>query len=114
MFGGFGPRRLAIGGPLLLLDRQPCLPTRIAMKKATLIAVTCALAALAGCNRGNQDQLNATDVEQNLDALSNDAANVASEAQELQNQASNLQNQAEAVDNASGPETAADENIQGM
>ena len=84
------------------------------MKKAALIAVTCALVALAGCNRGNQDQLNASDVEQNLDALSNDAANVASEAQELQNQAANLENQAQAVDNASGPETPADENIQGM
>ena len=84
------------------------------MKKATLIAATCVLVALAGCNRGNQDQLNATDVEQNLDQLSNDAANVASEAQELQNQAANLQNQAQAVDNASGAETPADENIQGM
>jgi hypothetical protein len=84
------------------------------MKKAALIAVTCALVALAGCNRGNQDQLNANDVEQNLDALSNDAANVASEAQELQNQAANLENQAQSIDNASGPETPADENIQGM
>jgi peptidoglycan hydrolase CwlO-like protein len=84
------------------------------MKKATLIAVACALVALAGCNRGNQDQLHASDDQQNLDELSNDAANVASEAQELQNQAANLQNQAEAVDNASGPETPADENIQGM
>lgn len=84
------------------------------MKKTTVIAVACALVALAGCNRGNQDQLDAKDVEQNLDALSNDAANVASEAQELQNQAANLQNQAEAIDNASGAETPADENIQGM
>ena len=84
------------------------------MRKATLIAVSCAVVALAGCNRGNQDQLNASDVEQNLDALSNDAANVASEAQELQNQAANLENQAQSIDNASGPETPADENIQGM
>jgi outer membrane murein-binding lipoprotein Lpp len=84
------------------------------MKKATLIAVTCALVALGGCNSGNQDQLNAKDVGQNLDQLSNDAANVASEAQELQNQAANLDNQAQAVDNASGAETPADENIQGM
>ena len=84
------------------------------MKKATLIAVTCALVALSGCNSGNQDQLNANDVGQNLDQLSNDAANVASEAQELQNQAANLDNQAQAVDNAPGAETPADENIQGM
>ena len=85
------------------------------MKKGTLIAAACAFVALGACNRGNQDQLNANDVNaQSLDDLSNDAANVASEAQELQNQAANLDNQAKAVDNATGPETPADENIQGM
>ena len=84
------------------------------MKKATLIAVACALVALGGCNSGNQDQLNANDVNANLDELSNDAANVASEAQELQNHAEQLNQEAKAVDNAAGAETPADENIQGM
>lgn len=84
------------------------------MKKASL-AVAIALVALSACDRGNQDQLSANDVNaENLDALSNDAANVASESQELQNQASNLQNQAQNLDNAAGAQTPADENIQGM
>lgn len=86
------------------------------MNKASIAIAAFALLAVAGCNRGNQDQLNAADVNgtQNLDALSNDAANVASEAQVLQNQAEQLNQEARNVDNASGPETPADENIQGM
>ena len=84
------------------------------MKKAS-IAIAIGLLALSACNRGNPDQLTDNDVNaQNLDELSNDAANVASESQELQNQAANLQNQAKNLDNASGAQTPADENIQGM
>ena len=86
------------------------------MKKASIAVAALTLLALAGCNRGNQDQLNAADVNgtKSLDDLSNDAANVASEAQALQNQAEQLNEEAKAVDNATGPETPADENIQGM
>jgi hypothetical protein len=86
------------------------------MKKANIAVAAFALAALAGCNKGNQDQLNATDLNatQSLDDLSNDAANVASEAEVLQNQADQLNEEAKAIDNATGAETPADENIQGM
>jgi len=84
------------------------------MKKASLAAVAFGLLALAACNRGNEDQLNATEaneVSQDLDALSNEAANVAAEAQALENQAANLEQEAEET---TGPETPADENIAGM
>lgn len=86
------------------------------MKKASLAAIASGLLALAACDRGNQDQLNASEANaaENLDELSNDAANLASESQQLENQAAQLNEQAQAVDNASGPETPADENIQGM
>jgi peptidoglycan hydrolase CwlO-like protein len=86
------------------------------MKKATLLALTCSLLALGACNRGNQDQLNEAQATnaQNLDELSNDAANVASEAAALENQAEQLNQEASALDNSTGPETPADENIQGM
>ena len=85
------------------------------MKKPHVAAVAFGLFALAACNRSNPDALNENDVNaQNLDELSNDAANVASESQELQNQAANLQNQAKNLDNATGAQTPADENIQGM
>jgi ABC-type oligopeptide transport system substrate-binding subunit len=86
------------------------------MKKASLAVAAFALLALAGCNKGNEDQLNAANMNgtESLDDLSNDAANVASEAQVLQNQAEQLNEEAKAVDNATGPKTPADENIEGM
>jgi peptidoglycan hydrolase CwlO-like protein len=86
------------------------------MKKVSIAVVALGLLALAGCNRGNQDQLNAADVNgtKSLNDLSSAAANVASEAQALQNQAEQLNEEAKAVDNATGPQTPADENIQGM
>ena len=85
------------------------------MKNASLAAVAFGLLTLAACNRSNPDALNENDINaQNLDELSNAAANVASESQELQNQAANLENQAQNLDNASGAQTPADENIQGM
>ena len=85
------------------------------MKKATLLAISCATLAIAACNR-NQDQLNENDINaaQSLDDLSNDAANVASEAQALENQAAQLNQEATNLDNATGAQTPADENIQGM
>ena len=85
------------------------------MKKASFVAVGVTLLALAACNRGNQDQLSENDLNatQSLDELSNDAANLASESQVLQNQAEQLNQEAQS-DNAAGPQTPADENIQGM
>jgi outer membrane murein-binding lipoprotein Lpp len=86
------------------------------MKKVSIAVVALGLLALGGCNRGNQDQLNAADMNgaKSLNDLSSDAANVASEAQALQNQAEQLNEEAKAVDNATGPQTPADENIEGM
>jgi len=85
------------------------------MRKASLAVGVFALLALGACNRGREDQLNAGDLNdsaaQNLDALANQAANVASEAQELENQAQQLDQEAQ---NATGAQTAEDENIQGM
>jgi hypothetical protein len=84
------------------------------MKKSGLAVVAFGFLALAACGRNNQDQLNQADMNSadNLDMLANDAANAASEQDVLQNQQEQL-NQ-EATDNASGAETPADENIQGM
>ena len=88
------------------------------MKTVSLAAATLGLLALAACDRGKQEQLG-NDVELNaapaedLNALSDEAAQVAAEAQELQNQAAKLEDEAPA-ENATGPETPEDENIQGM
>jgi hypothetical protein len=82
------------------------------MRKASLAVTALALLALAACDRGRQDQLNATDLNEaaseDLDALANQAANVASEAEQLENQAQQLDQEAQ------GAETAEEENIQGM
>jgi hypothetical protein len=86
------------------------------MKKFTMAAVLFGALALTACNRGDEDQLNAADINemQSLDELSNEAANVAAEAEVLENQAANLNAEAQSTDNATGPETPADENIAGM
>ena len=83
------------------------------MNKGSLAAIGFGLLALAACGRGDQDQLNATDINemQSLDELSDDAANVAAEAEALENQAANLEQE---VQDGSGPQTPADENIAGM
>ena len=82
------------------------------MNKGTLAAVAIGLLALTACGRGDEDQLNAADINemQSLDDLSNEAANVAAEAEVLENQAANLEQEAQQT----GPETSADENIAGM
>jgi lipopolysaccharide export system protein LptA len=85
------------------------------MKRASLAAVAFGLLALAACNRNNPDQLNQVEANQpsadNLDELSNQAANVAAESRALENQAEQLNQTAQ---NAAGAQTPADENIQGM
>lgn len=88
------------------------------MKKPGFAFVAVTALALAACGGRNEDQLNEADINAestgNLDALSDEAANVAAEAQEVENQAANLDQQAQEAQNASGAETEYDENIQGM
>lgn len=89
------------------------------MKRISLAAAALASVAVAACDRGQQEQLG-NDVELNapapedLNALSDQAADVAAEAQELQNQAAELEQESDPAENATGPETPEDENIQGM
>ena len=88
------------------------------MKKLSLAATAFALVALAGCDRGNEDRIDAVDANAassaDLNELANDAANLASEAEALENQAEQLNQEAQALDNAAGAETPYDENIAGM
>jgi hypothetical protein len=90
------------------------------MKKISLAVAGIGLLALAACDRGKQEQLgddvelNAVEQAEDLNALSDQAAVVAAEAGELQNQANQIEQDAEAIEDASGPETPEDENIQGM
>ncbi len=86
------------------------------MRKATLAAVATGLLAVAGCDNSNQDQLNQVDLNatENLDVLADNAANAASEEDSLQNQQQELNQEQPVAENVAGPETPADENIQGM
>jgi hypothetical protein len=85
------------------------------MKHARLAVVAFGLIAVAACGRNNPDQLNQVETTQpaadDLDNLSNEAANVAAEAQALENHANQLDQEAQ---NAAGAQTPADENIAGM
>jgi hypothetical protein len=86
------------------------------MKKLTFALVGTAALFTAACNRGNEDQVNNAEMNQpssaDLNALANDAANVANEAQALNAQAQNLQNEAE--DNTVNPKDADEQNVSGM
>ncbi|MBA3526846.1 MAG: hypothetical protein H0T82_08005 [Sphingomonas sp.] len=90
------------------------------MKKISLAVAALGALALAACDRGKQEQLgndvelNAVEPTQDLNALSDQAAEVAAEAQKLQNQAAEFEQDSNMTDNATGPETPEDENIQGM
>jgi peptidoglycan hydrolase CwlO-like protein len=87
------------------------------MKKLALTAAALAAISVGGCHKNNPDQLGENvEVNQsdNLNALSNQAANIASEAQQLQNQANQLNAEANNIQTAQGAQSAADENIQGM
>ena len=105
---------LAFSGKVLLSFERTIFHVREQMKKSGLAVIAFGFLALAACGQKNQDQLNQADVNaaDNLDMLANDAANQASEQDVLQNQQEQLNNAA--TDNAAGPKTAADENIQGM
>lgn len=93
------------------------------MKKFALALTAVSFLALGACDRGREDQLgndvelNSAGPDENLNTLSDDAANVAAESEALENQAAALEQQvqdATTADNATGPETPADENIEGM
>ena len=89
------------------------------MKRLALAAAALAAISVGGCHKKNPDQLDENvqvtqNSEDNLNALSNQAAKVASEAQQLQNQANQLNVEAAQIENAKGPQSASDENIQGM
>jgi len=104
----------------MVWKRRHCLNEGLSMNNISLAAAALGLLALSACDRGKQEQLG-NDVEVNqaqegedLNALSDQAAEVASEAQALENQAAQIEEEAEATDDATGAETPADENIQGM
>jgi hypothetical protein len=86
------------------------------MKKLTFALVGTAALLTVACNRGDEDQVNNAEMNQpsssDLNALANDAANVANEAQALNAQAQNLQNAAE--DNTVNPKDADEQNVSGM
>ena len=85
------------------------------MKKLTFALVGTAALVTAACNRGNEDQVNNAEVNQpasDLNALANNAANVANEADALNAQAQNLAN--ESTDNTVNPKDADEQNVSGM
>ena len=85
------------------------------MKKLTFALVGIAALLTAACNRGNEDQVNNAEVNQpasDLNALANNAANVANEADALNAQAQNLAN--ESTDNTVNPKDADEQNVSGM
>ena len=89
------------------------------MKRLGFAAAAASLIALGACSGNNEDALTDTEtntaVEDDLDNLSDQAADVANEAEILEDQAANLQQEAAPpADDATGAETPADENIAGM
>jgi len=86
------------------------------MKKLTFALVGTAALLTAACNRGNEDQVNNAEVNQpasDLNALANNAANVANEADALNAQAQNLANES-TDDNTVNPKDADEQNVSGM
>ncbi|QNM83167.1 hypothetical protein H8M03_02065 [Sphingomonas sabuli] len=89
------------------------------MKHASLAIAAIASLALAGCGGRDEDQLDESEINApqaaDLNQLSDEAAGVASEAAALEEQAAQLENQVNATtETEAGPETPADENIEGM
>lgn len=91
------------------------------MKLRLLALAGTAGLALAGCNSGNQDQVNNAELNQpapELNQLSTDAANDAANAEaaalgEQQNQLEN-ENAAAPADNTSNPSDDQEQNVSGM
>jgi hypothetical protein len=90
------------------------------MNKLALATAGFALLSLAACGRGEQDrldetQLNQSQVEDSLDELASDAANLANDAEELDRRATQLdQQQQQQANEPGGDETDEDEDIAGM
>jgi septal ring factor EnvC (AmiA/AmiB activator) len=87
------------------------------MNTVRLAVLSLAATALAACGDRNEDQLQDSEINttaNDLDALANEAADVASEAQQLEQQARELEQEAQQTNQATGPQTPADENIAGM
>ena len=88
------------------------------MKKLAFVLIGTGTLLTAACNRGNEDQINNAEMNQpaaDLNALANDAANMADEANALGNQAENLANAVnEAADNTVNPQDADEQNVSGM
>ncbi|HEX6660499.1 MAG TPA: hypothetical protein VF067_01345 [Sphingomicrobium sp.] len=86
------------------------------MKKLTFALIATGALMTAACNRGNEDQVNNAEMNQpssaDLNALAENAANVANEAAALNAQAQNLQN--ESNDNTVNPKDADEQNVSGM
>ena len=86
------------------------------MKKLTFALVGTAALLTAACNRGNEDQINNAEMNQpasDLNALANNAANVANESDALNAQAQNLANES-SDDNTVNPKDADEQNVSGM
>ena len=88
------------------------------MKKLAFVVIGAGALLTAACNKGNEDQVNNAEMNQpapELNALANDAANVADEANALNTQAQNLANEANATaDNTVNPKDADEQNVSGM
>ena len=85
------------------------------MKKLAFALIGTGALLTAACNRGNEDQVNNVEMNQpapELNALANEAANMANEADALNAQAQNLEN--ESTDNTVNPKDADEQNVAGM
>ena len=85
------------------------------MKKLAFALIGTGALLTAACHRGNEDQVNNVEMNQpapELNALANEAANVANEADALNAQAQNLEN--ESTDNTVNPKDADEQNVAGM
>ncbi len=89
------------------------------MKKLTFAVIGGMALLTCACNRGNEDQINNTEVNQTgaeLNDIANDAANNAAEAQNLATQQQQLEanNATQSTDNTMNPQDADEQNVSGM
>ena len=86
------------------------------MKKFVFALAATTVLLTAACSKGNEDQVNNAEMNQpesDLNALADNAANVANEAEALNQQAQNLENEA-TTDNTVNPKDADEQNVSGM
>ena len=88
------------------------------MKALTFALIGGTALLTAACNRGNEDQVNNTEMNQagveELNNLSADAANDAAEAAALGNQEAMLNQEDTAADNTTNPDDEQEQNVAGM